>query len=427
MPISVTFNNAHKILLGSEFFMARRPVLNRQHELIAHELLFCHVVNGTAAFAQQADHLPTAASVIAGVCEHGMGRVLGELRGFVHIDAEALESDIFQFLPPQKIVLSIHQSITGAPRIVARIAELAQAGFTFALEVTADSEDVQNLLPMVDIVTIDITDKEQSSLGELCSLAKAHQKELLAEHVESIEQFAACFELGFDYFQGYYFSKLQATEGEALAPSQLAITELMALISTDADNAFIENSIKGDVSLGLNLLRLANTPAVSPHRIESLRQALMALGRNQLQSWLQIMLYAAPSRNGQSLQPLMMLATMRGRLLELVAQKTRPGNRGIADTAFTVGIMSLMDTLFGMPMPEILKQISVVEEVSDALLHRKGYYGDLLQLVEYTEWVEKADTLLLHAIASQRLTCSELYMLQLAAFEWSDHVTHSLR
>jgi hypothetical protein len=144
------------------------------------------------------------------------------------------------------------------------------------------------------------------------------------------------------------------------------------LVTSDADNHEIERAIKRDVSLALNLLRLVNTPAVGARqRIDSLSQAVTILGRRQLQRWLQIMLYAEPSKRGHSMTPLLMLATTRGRLLELLAGKLRPSQRESADIAFTVGIMSLMDTLFGISMAEILEQIPVSDDVRNALLTQR--------------------------------------------------------
>jgi EAL and modified HD-GYP domain-containing signal transduction protein len=109
--------------------------------------------------------------------------------------------------------------------------------------------------------------------------------------------------------------------------------------------------------------------------------------------------------------------------MELAAQHAKPGNHGIADTAFTVGIMSLMGVVTGMPMQDILRCVPVTDDIREALLARRGYFGELLSLAEYTEWEHKNDTVLLHILHNLHLTCRELYMLQLAAFEWSDHVS----
>ena len=212
--------------------------------------------------------------------------------------------------------------------------------------------------------------------------------------------------------------------GKKLSPSQLAIVQLMSQLTSDADTLEIERSIKQDATLGLSLLKLVNTPAVGVgYRIESLRQALATLGRRQLQRWLQILLYADTRNSQQSGSPLLLLATTRGKLLELIAQHVEPKNRTMAETAFTVGMMSLMDSLFGLPTEKILEHIPVVDEIANALLHRTGFYGDLLKLVEYVETIEESRDLLVTALQKLKLTNEDLYKMQLNAFEWSNSLT----
>lgn len=422
MSISVTFNSGHRLPLASEFFMARRPVVDREQNLVAHELMFCEI-GADGGLAATGDEQPAAASVIADVCRHGMNRVIGDLSAILYIDADALMSDIFGFLPPQNVVLEIADLPQVTPEILERLAALVQEGFRFALALHDDTRDVRQLLPLIEGVRIDITGKDRAALAQCCDTFRGHEKKLLAEKVETHEQFRTCHELGFDLFQGYYFTRPQGLGGSKPCPSHLAMTELLALLASDADNAVIEDRLKGDVALSLSLLRLVNTPALSAHRIDSLHQALMALGRDQLQRLLQILLYADCDLQRRGMAPLLAQATMRGRLMELIAQKFRPGNRGIADTAFTVGIMSLMDAMFCMPLDDILRQVPVVDEVRDALLQRRGLFGHLLSLVEQTEWQKKADTLLLPAASrDMNLSYKDLYLLQLAAFEWTDHV-----
>jgi EAL and modified HD-GYP domain-containing signal transduction protein len=118
----------------------------------------------------------------------------------------------------------------------------------------------------------------------------------------------------------------------------------------------------------------------------------------------------------------LMLATARGKLLELMAQKIKPG-KTVEDIAFTVGIMSLMDALFGLPMHQILEQFSVAEEVKDALLRRSGIYGEMLRLAEHIEHIEEAGLMLAPALKKLQLTSEELYAMQVAAFEWSDNIS----
>lgn len=420
MSISVT-NSAHRISLASEFIMARRPVVDREQNLVAHELLFCET--GTQAGLPTAgEEQPAAASVIADVCQHGMERIIGDLFAILYIDADALMSDIFQFLPAQNVILEIAEIPDVSDSILERMSLLRQAGFRFALVVNDDTEAQEKMLPLVEGVRIDITGKSRDELSRFCTTFHGQQKQLLVERVETREQFQTCFELGFDFFQGYYFTEPQ-TQGESIVlPSQAVITELVTLLESDADTSVIEDRLRADVALGLNLLRLANPSNIGAHRIESLRQALMVFGRNRLQDWLQSLSATNRSLQHPGIMPLLAQATLRGRLMELIALKLIPGNRSMADTGFTIGIMSLMDAIFSMSMETIVQEIPVIDEIHDALLHRQGYFGQLLALIEYTEWRTKTDAPLMQAAQNLKLSCSDLYQLQLTAFEWCDEV-----
>ena len=161
-------------------------------------------------------------------------------------------------------------------------------------------------------------------------------------------------------------------------------------------------------------------------KVESLMQALALLGRRQLQRWLQILLYASAGKSDGLKSPLLMLATMRGKLMELMAQKMMPRNQSAADVAFTVGIMSLIDALFCVPMDQILQQISVVEDVKLALLERNGILGEMLLLVEHSERAESNTTGLISELEHLHLGKDELYAMQVQAFEWSDSVSQAV-
>jgi EAL and modified HD-GYP domain-containing signal transduction protein len=407
-----------------EFFLARQPILCSSQSLVAYELLFRRASNGPANVV---DDLSATASVIAHASELGIDNVIGNALGFFNVDAAVLMCDFVNFLPSDKVVLEILETVEVTPELVGRVAELQKQGFTFALDdVISQSEDLQPLLPLVKIIKIDISGMAKAEIAALAHHFKQQKKMLLAEKVETIEQFQDCMELGFDYFQGYYFARPVILSGKKLAPSQLVIMNLLTLISADAENNHIEQNIKKDASLVLTLLRLVNTPGLGvTHRIDSLGQALTVLGRRQLQRWLQIILYAEHSKGNHFNSPLLQLATTRGKLLELIAEKLHPHNRAMADTAFTVGIMSLMDTLFSQSMSEILGQVSVVDEVSEALLHRNGFYGDALKLAEYIERIEQAGALLIPTLQKLNLGIEDLYALQLSAFEWSNNISRA--
>ncbi len=404
-----------------DFFLARQPILDRNQGLFGYEMLFRRAAIGPADVDTD---IAATASVIAHAAQLGLERVIGDALGFINVDAEVIISDIFVFMPRDKVVLELMDGFPVTPLVLARIADLRSHGFRFALgDVLRDSTELGQLLALVDYIKLDLRAIAPDALGALAARFKRDNKKLVAEKVETRADFDACMGMGFDYFQGFYFASPAIIKGRKLSPSQLAVIELMSLVTSDADNIEIERAVKRDVTLGLNLLRLVNSAAIGArYRIDSLSQAVNVLGRRQLQRWLQIMLYAEPAKAGGGMTPLLALATTRGRMLELLAQRLRPSQRSVADVAFTVGIMSLMDTLFGMDMEEILAQIPVVDEVADALLRREGFFGELLHLAECIERMEEKEALVAPAVRRLALSTDDLVELEVAAFEWTDSV-----
>lgn len=408
--------------MSRDFFLARQPILNRDQQTIAYELLFRSAATGGAGVT---DDLSATASLISHVTELGIEQVVGNNLGLVNIDAKVMLSDFIKFLPHDKVLLEILETVKATPEVVARVQELKDAGYRFALDdVVSESEDTELLLPMVELIKIDIMGMPEATLVALVERLRGSGKKLLAEKVETLAEFETCLALGFDYFQGYYFAKPTVMSGKKLAPSELAIVQLLCLLDSDADNSQIEAQIKRDALISINLLRLVNTPAagVITH-IDTVSQALMVLGRRQLQRWLQILLYATPGKAGQFTSPLLQLAVTRGKLLELIVAKRHPGQRSLADAAFTVGVMSLMDTLFSMPMAELLSSINVAEEVREALLARRGMFGALLKLLELGERPDAAGPLLVPTLRKLKITAEELVEFQLAAFEWANKIS----
>jgi EAL and modified HD-GYP domain-containing signal transduction protein len=420
MTDTADIDQASRPLRARDFYLGRQPLLDRNQALFGYELLFRST---SAGGANVESGLSATAATIAHAAQLGLARSIGDATCFLNVDADVLMSDMFAFLPRERTVLELVASVEPTDAVLWRIAELAGHGFRFAAEGAAPGAQLQRLLPLVDFVKMDLRAMPIVSLLALVPRVREAGKKLVAEKVETREEYKTCLDLGFDYFQGYYFAKPAVLGGRKLSPSQLAVLELLQLVTSDADNVEIERAVKREVSLGVNLLRMVNTPAVGlRQRVESLSQALIILGRRQLQRWLQIMLYAEPASRGHSMSPLLMLATTRARLMELLAQRLRPGQRNVADIAFTVGIMSLMDALFSMPMADIVEQIPVIDEVSGALLGRSGFFGELLRLAESIERMEEGEDLVTPALHELAMSGDDLAELEMSAFEWSDNV-----
>jgi EAL and modified HD-GYP domain-containing signal transduction protein len=404
---------------SDEFFLARQPILGRDQKLVAFELLFRAAAEHEDA--QLTDYAAATAAVISHASQLGMHQVVGEQVAFVNVDEVVLMSDFVRFLPPNKVILEILETVQATPQVLARVRELKELGFKFALDdVIGHSEQVSKLMGLVDVIKVDLQGVSRDELVGLSrSLRGPHQK-LLAEKVETLEEFQLCLELGFEYFQGYYFARPAILSGKKISPSELVVLRLLELIASNADSEAIEAAVKRDTLLSLNLLRLVNSHLTGTHggvHIESVSEALAKLGRSQLKRWLQILLYSGPDGHVELDSPLLQMATTRGRLLELMTLTLHPGDVEGANNAFTIGIMSLMDALFAVPMREILERVEVSQEVRAALLERAGAYGAMLVVAEELEKTE-CTRALTQALTRLELTAKQLREIELAAFDW---------
>lgn len=406
-----------------EFFLARQPILTPEGELYAYELLFRSAAAGPAAVT---DDLAATAAVIAHAAELGMENVIGASFAFINVNAQVLFSDFVQLLPRQTVVLEVLETVDVDDALVARIGQLVAKGYRFALDdVVADSPRMRRLLPLVDIIKVDVTHLSDTVLRSLAQHVRQSGKKLLAEKVETQAQFQACTALGFDYFQGYYFAQPLVLSGHKLPPAQADLMRLMAQLTSDVDPSELERTIKQDAALSLALLRLVKAiPVDTAQPIETLGQALRAIGRSRLRRWLQILIYAEPGTGAGASSPLLVLATTRGKLLELFAQAIRPGDEAAADIAFTVGMMSLTDALFGVQMEKVLEGLALAPEIRQALLAREGIYGDMLHLAESVEHLEEDAPQVAALLTKLGLTAEEFNALQMEAFEWSGSVAH---
>jgi c-di-GMP-related signal transduction protein len=367
---------------SSQVFLGRQPILDREQKLHAYELLFRGSQSNHASIL---DGVQATATVISNVFgELSIGDVLGTYRGFINVDRQLLFSDTLELLPKESVVIELLETIELTPQVVARCNRLREAGFVLALDDVVElGPAYADVLTHVDIVKVDIKAIAPAQLAAVAAQIRDLGKTGLAEKVDSRAEMEHCQALGFALFQGYFFARPVVIQGKKLDHSQLTLLKLMNLLQSDADSGVIENTLKQEPGLTLNLLRLANSVASGlSGRAASLRQAIALLGRRQLQRWLQLLLYAnaQPGAN-----PLLQLAATRGRTMELLAEKISPADRGFADNAFMTGILSLTPALLGLPIGAIVGGLNFAADVRDGLLQRAGRQGQLLGLVESLE------------------------------------------
>jgi EAL and modified HD-GYP domain-containing signal transduction protein len=371
---------------AQDLFLGRQPILDRDQNLAAFELLFrSSHVNG----AQIEDDLLASATVINhAFSELGVEHVLGRYLGFINLSAPLILSDVIELLPKDRVVLELLETVEVNATVVARLKELKAMGFKLALDDYMGQEaQYAEVLGVVDVVKVDVKDLDPARVKAITERLKRWPVRLLAEKVDTREQADLCRSLGYELFQGYYFARPSIIKGKRLSHAETAIMRLLGLVMADADTPEIEQVFRQNPDLSLTLLRLVNSVAVgSRTNITSLSQALVLLGRNQLQRWLQLLMYAiSSSPDAKFPSPLLVLAATRGRMMEQLAAVWSGASTDARERAFLTGILSLVSALLGVPLPEVLKTLPLPDEVRIALLDRTGELGDMLRLVELVE------------------------------------------
>ncbi len=403
-----------------EIFIGRQPILDRDQHIVAYELLF----RSSAAVdrANVSDDMAATADVITQAFgELGVGSVLAGQRGFINVSADLLLSEMIELLPRDQVVLELLESIAITDEIVARCRELKAQGFAFALDDFVFSEIYEPLFELVEVVKLDVLALSNEALQDSVKRLKPWPVKLLAEKIDNPQQASACRELGFELFQGYFFAKPVTLSGKRAATQPMMLLKLLGQVMGDADLNEIEPTFKQEPQLSYSLLRLVNSVALGrPQKIATLKQAIVVLGRRQLQRWLQLLLFAQYG-GGQFPNPLMIMAANRGKLMELLAGEEPDHGKYYPDEAFMTGILSLLDTLLGMSMAEIVANLSLPDEVKTALLSRSGKLGGLLILVET---FEQDDVSMMHRHLGlhPHLKPTTLPQHQIVAMAWASNI-----
>jgi c-di-GMP phosphodiesterase len=349
---------------------ARQPILDAAGATRGHELLFRRP-DGSSGFGENGTRA-TAHVLVAALTDVGLDEVAGGAPVWVNVTAEFLLAvDPLPF-PPDRVVLEVLEDVRPEPQFVARLAELAAAGYRIALDDYVHAPELEPLLDLAAYVKLDLMalglDGVRGQLAHLAGRAVA----VVAEKVETVEERDTCVELGIDLFQGYFFERPNLVSGRPVPASTMQKLQSVSALGGAPSFEEIERVVTLDPGLGVRLLRFVNSAAVGARgRVSSIRQALMLLGARTVQQWaLLIMLTDV----GPLRPALLGAALLRARVCQSLAKDAGAD----PDAAFAVGLLSCLDALLEQPLDEIIPTLPLTDEVGAALLRREGVLGRLL-------------------------------------------------
>lgn len=363
------------------FYAARQPILDRDKNLFAYELLFR---DGVENVFPDIDGDEATSRMIAGSqFNFGLDDFLGDKPGFINFTLDTLIKKYPSMLPKDQVVIEILETVQPGKRLLTECQQLKDQGYTIALDDYIHQPVWRHFYPLIDIIKIDFRETSQETIEEILEATAGFPNiKLLAEKVETIEEFQSALNMGFSYFQGYFFSKPEMLQSKALSPAQMTLAELLYETSkAEMDLVKITQIFERDVNLSYKLLRYSNS-AVFKRRseIETIKQALVVLGQVELKKFLSVLFTAQVSSEKPA--ELMRLAMTRARFAEGIAGLHRKTDTG---KAFLTGMMSLIDAILDEPMSSVLSKLPLAKEIKDALVGEPGILGEYLNLVKYYE------------------------------------------
>ena len=410
VPTPIT---TYETAIMQDVFIGRQPIYNQGLEVMAYELLFR---SGDANHAAILDGDQATSQVILNTfTEFGLEQIVGEHLAFINLTRGFLLGRYPLPVFKDRVVLEILEDIEVDAEVVSAVHQLADSGFAIALDDFIYHPDLQPLVDVADYIKMDVLAMDRDTVREHVALLKQHDVRLLAEKVESAEDFEFCRELGFDFFQGYFFCRPNVIRGRRTPTNALAALDLLARLNEpEAGADDIEAFIVQDVALNYRLLRYINAAALDQAEpVDSVRGALETLGLETVRALANLVVL---SRIEDKPPALLTTALVRARMCELLARRA---GRDETSAYFTVGLFSVLDALLDTDLEQVLAALPLAEAWRAALLDHAGELGQVLDCVvayDTGAWEQMR-------CALDIATVRETY---LAAVSWSERIGPAL-
>jgi c-di-GMP-related signal transduction protein len=364
-----------------DFFIARQPIFDAKENIFGYELLFRDSMEN--AFPEVCPNEATSRLIDGTFMGSSLHNVVSGTKCFINFTFDGIQKNQPTLIDPNILVVEILETLRPGKRLLEACKLLKEQGYTIALDDYIDHPGWRHFFPYIDIIKIDIQHIKGDELTALVKRLKTQQHiTLLAERVETHEEFKRCSDMGFGYFQGYFFSKPEMLQGRTFSTNQIAILNLMQmLVQEEVDFAGVTRIIEQNIELTYRLLTYANSAQFkNPRKLESVKHAVTLLGHKEVYKFtaLLLVLQMNPSKPNE----LAKQALIRGRLCEMLAARAMPEFK---EAAFLVGILSLLDVMFDTPMEQIVQRLPVAPIICDALLGKESELSVYLDIVSKQE------------------------------------------
>ena len=355
-------------------YVARQPILTVDEKVYGYELLFR---DGIENHFRETDADSASRRTLDTSLQIGLKFLCDSRRGFVNCTREILLKDYMTLLPPELAVAEVLESVPVDDLVISALKRLKQSGYLVALDDFVFNDARESLTEFADIIKVDIRQTAPEHYAAMVTKYRSHFRHLLAEKVETREEFTATKKAGFTYFQGYFFRRPEVLQAKEIPASRLNYLRLLSAVSQPELNPReFENIIKHEVSICYRLLRYLNSAAFGiQNEVHSVRHALALLGEREVRRWVRLVATLAIGENRSS--ELVTTAMVRARFCELLAPRVPHGESDL----FLMGMLSMVDAILEIPMSSVLEAIPLDQETKAVLLGAPSKLRPLYDLI----------------------------------------------
>lgn len=357
----------------AELLLGRQPILDADRKLHGYEILFR---NPDATPNSPIDgEVATATVMLNTVVELGIDNVVGKELAFFNMTEAALLEERYKVLPPDRVVLEILESLEPTPDTLRAIRRARLAGYSIALDDFVYSDKLIPFLEVANIVKLEFPAIGIDGIAKQVEALRKYNVTLLAEKIETLEEFEASRSAGCELYQGFFFCKPDVLRGKSLRADTLSLLRLVArLQDPEVGLDEVESLVEQNLAFSVRLLKLANSGLYAvPRRIESIRHAGVMLGLANIRMLATLLLLTSMTDKPHEL---MITGLVRARLCALLAKAS---GQESADSFFTVGLLSVIDALLDRPIEELVAKMSLADDLVEGLVRRSGPYGIALR------------------------------------------------
>ena len=354
--------------------LARQPIFGTAGDVAGYELVSSPRTTGERG---------GATSVVRSLLNIGLEQLTAGRVAYVTFTPELVVAGAYRALPRDAIVVELVDDVEPDDRVEYACEQLVNAGYALALHADGAASS-ERLLELATVVKVDVHEQSPARLDAIAQDLATYDVRLLAERVDTARTQALCAGLGYELFHGTYYARPETVRRRVLHSDELAIMRaLNELRDARANDTIAEAVFASDVGLASRLVRAVNGIGRAARGTESVRDALQLGGRDELRTWLLLLLASGIAARESASRELLHLAVQRARLCALLAGSAARAHD--AGSMFVVGLFSLLDAVACMPIDVLLEPMALGPLVRDALLERTGPYAATLALVEAWE------------------------------------------